>query len=116
MDIREQIEQLRTQAGISGYHSLMAPAANTMEKLLAVYEAAKTFSESFYELDAMPSDEARTYAPLLDALAALDQTRLATVECQDCGERVEDIQTHCEREDNICLVRAPERQNPDLTE
>ena len=43
MDIREQIEQLRTQAGISGYHSLMAPAANTMEKLLAVYEAAEKY-------------------------------------------------------------------------
>lgn len=27
--------------------------------------------------------------------------------CEDCGEVVDDLLEHCEREDNICLIRAP---------
>ena len=67
-DIREQIEQLRMQAGISGYHSLMASAADTMERLLAVVEAAK----DVYEW-ADPSSELQQVEMLLlhDAMNAV---------------------------------------------
>jgi len=41
MNIQEQITALRAQASISGYHSLMAPAADTMEALLKDNERLK---------------------------------------------------------------------------
>ena len=84
-------------------HKNYCTMRDTMEKLLAVYEAAQCIGGA-----------AMTRA-LADALFAV-QTRLTTVECLDCREQVEDIQTHCEREDNICLVRAPETREPSSLE
>ena len=70
-DIREQIEQLRMQAGISGYHSLMASAADTMERLLAVYEAVNAAIQDELEQNRDLHDLTPLWAGVDEAIAAV---------------------------------------------
>ena len=43
----------------------------------------------------------------VEILVSTHKDSVSEVQCSDCGERVTDLQAHCEREDNICLIHGP---------
>lgn len=60
------------------------------------------------EIERLMAENRKLKKALTKPICAVCQCALgelnSTVKCADCGEKVTDLQAHCEREDNICLI------------
>jgi endogenous inhibitor of DNA gyrase (YacG/DUF329 family) len=131
MTVSDIVSWLRTQAGPHGLahgKRQYTEAADEIERLRAEVRALEekrvelnvTIGERDAEIERLRTAMVRaqketgtstsTWHVLEDALR---ESTKVPVECADCGEVVDDLQAHCERNDINCLIHHPSEKWPE---